>query len=640
MSDRHAEETGNELVISPDGMVACLCERLRLDWPDLQPFELCKNGAHYYLVVGSSGRVVDLAGLEGQARMKSPMGTPPLHVVDVPPVGAIIVPLGELNAFVELRGTVRNNRDIFVDLSLTLGREFPAFRVEPIDNRVELHFERKLMSGETEVVERALQALGIPIRARIVDPGVLKPEEPFPRMPQGDIDLIPSRALPASVPREVRSLVEEDEDVWLARRAELLLDQTSTRPGDLLPPSWKKLGLICVVNANVFPANNMRSYLTVYDTVVLSLPIEPYFDELLNSMGVTPRALLELLGTGRVKVLLPHSVDRYSAQWLAEASESFPEALIGSRRLACSVIADARKRFPLFCPPTDALDRRGIMLMLRDLAADVKVPEGLRAWVRVLSTELPDIWLLAPREIHREGAMATPRYGMGWIVARLIEELHGTQRTMEIMNASHVVEWAAALGGHAVPVATETYSEEAAVNLVASMCSPVESRSIVTSDCRVHRVVDGLLALDNDVPVVEFATDFKGADVARLRHLINEMAAWNQDDATLESAITRFNREVRRYERHPDRLKTLNLVGLVPAAATAVCMPESLGPWGKFVPLGLWLIGALISTGLEPTAKGPVGGRLLDYANGLLATKTPNAVLVSRVKKQIRGMKS
>lgn len=630
-------ESGGLIEVGPDAIVQSLGENLLLHHPELGHLEIWVEDYVYYLVIDAPE--AELGEIESWLAYNAMMGTPPIKFAFEPPEGARCIPQRSMQSVVELRGAFRNTRDVDSDLAISLPRDLPPFNIEPIEHGVQLNFERALSTDQYELVRKAVVDLDIPIRAKIAHRTPLGAPLSFQRRAQGDVALVPSRALPVGTPTAVRRLVEEDEEFWLENRNRVFSGSNPPFTQDLLPGSWKDLDLACVVDASAFPPQNMRSYLTLYDTVVVSLPLESNFGESLAGFGVSDRELLALLETGRLKILLPQPVDRYPVRWLAEAQDSHPDALMGSRRLACAVLADAQVRFPLLYPPLELDDRQAVMMMVKQAANEDGVPEAVRKWFNVLAAELPDLWLSAPLLVHREGALMTPRVGVGWLAAQIFKEFHGTDRLIEIMHAAHGVEWAGALGAHAVPCSTGSYSEEAAADFLATMYSPLEKGSIPIADARSNKTVDNLLGLDNDVPVVDFAREFVGADVQRLRRAVRDITIWNQDDDMLERAIEAYNRDVRQYEKRPDRLKTFNVVGMVPAIAAAAAFPELLGPYGRFLPLGLWMLGVLITSNTEPKHQGPAVGRLIDYVNALLAAETPRAVLLSRLRKQVKALK-
>jgi hypothetical protein len=152
----------------------------------------------------------------------------------------------------------------------------------------------------------------------------------------------------------------------------------------------------------------------------------------------------------------------------------------------------------------------------------------------------------------------------------------------------------------------------------------------------VHGIVDGLLAIDSDAPLKEFATHFRGGDIERFRMLVTDLAKWNQDAGHLQCEIERFNAEVRQYERRPNRLRTMSVASLVAATAAQVApiLPPQLQPWAH-LPFGMCLLSSLVGLASEATPRSAVVGRLWDRANGLLAQSPPRAVLVSRLRQQV-----
>jgi hypothetical protein len=151
--------------------------------------------------------------------------------------------------------------------------------------------------------------------------------------------------------------------------------------------------------------------------------------------------------------------------------------------------------------------------------------------------------------------------------------------------------------------------------------------------------IKDLLAIDNRVSVVEFAREFSSADIQRLRDLVLRLTRENIDPDYLNDAIQKFNAEVRHYEKRPDLLKSLNLVGLISAGvvATGVVDPSIQ----KLVPLAGILLGFLVNRIIDevPRYSGSVGS-LVDFLNSVLALKAnAGAVLVARARKDIARLK-
>jgi len=566
---------------------------------------------------------------------------PPLTIVAEPPIGSRRVEPRGIEATVDLRGVTRTRRDIFADLTLAVGAEFPEFALmNPIGGEMEIHVSSELDAEQIAALRAAVESLDEPVTFTIVHPSAPSDARSFYRPRGGDLMLLPSRAFAPDLPQKVRWLIEEDEEFWLENRREALLGKQGASAFSMLPADWQGKDLRCVVDATAFPPANIRSYLTLFETVFLALPLAEKFDEGLERLGVTASELADLLGTGRLKLLLPQSVDRYDMQWLARALDIGGENIIASRRIAGAVLADTRSRVPFLHPPLE-LEERRILIAALDSASKVpEIPPELRTWFQVIANESRDFWQSTPLSIQREGALQTARMGIGWLASGLHEELTGEERIIEIMGAAAAVEWAAALGAHVFPKSTETYSEEAACNLLAALSSPLDPTRVPVADPRIHKVVDDLLAIDSDMPAVEFATTFRGADIDRFRGLVAELTTWNQDESYFQQEVDRFNREVKQCESRPNRLRTMNITSLMTsvAAEAAPALPPALHAI-HHLPIGVWLLGVLIGLAAEPTPKSGVVGRIWDYTNGLLARASPRSVLVSRLRQQAKTLK-
>jgi hypothetical protein len=243
------------------------------------------------------------------------------------------------------------------------------------------------------------------------------------------------------VPRAVRWLAEEDEEFWLSQREEALLGGSGLAGSAMFPQSWNCKEFRCVVDATVFPVANMRSYLTLFDTIFLGLPLGDKFAEALAHLGATRTELVQLVGSGRVKILLPHSVERYDLGWLAEVLEAKPDGVVSSRRIACGVMADTRRRLPFLHPNLDFAGRRALMTAIQAAANDVEVPEDLRTHFQVIAKECADIWNFAALAIQRDGATQVDRVGVGWLASQLFQKFTGQERILEIMSAARGVSW-------------------------------------------------------------------------------------------------------------------------------------------------------------------------------------------------------
>jgi hypothetical protein len=334
--------------------------------------------------------------------------------------------------------------------------------------------------------------------------------------------------------------------------------------------------------------------------------------------------------------VLPQPIERYRLGWLGEAAEAAPESLLFSRRLAAATIVEARSRVPLLFPLGDVRERHELLRALAVLAAQ-EPRIDVRGWLEGLVDGLSRAWRFGDLIIHRQGAKGTSFLGIAALTAAVCRRVRGIDQSIEIEHAGEMVEWAAALGATVCPVATPTYSEEAASELVAAFYGGTSDEFLPSVTPEIHRLIGDLLVIDDDSPVVDFAKAFGGADIDRLRTLVGNYASTYVVPEDMDAAIQKFNDAVRGYESRADRIKSLGLVaiGLASAKAAGLVKPEQ-----ALIPLGAAILTGLIVIGGEEFAhRSTIVGRLLDAANGALSARRPGPVLVARMRRRLKAAK-
>jgi hypothetical protein len=197
-----------------------------------------------------------------------------------------------------------------------------------------------------------------------------------------------------------------------------------------------------------------------------------------------------------------------------------------------------------------------------------------------------------------------------------------------MVTAAAGVEWAGALGATVAPAAdAEPYTD-----VVASYYSRVNGNGVPSIQPEVHRIIPRLLVLDDDAPVVPFATAFAGADIDRLRDCVGQMARWNADPDQLDVAVTRFNDSVRALERQRHKVTALDILAVAPTVAS---LTGIAGSWATWLTLGLWVLKYLMPfAGSRMAEQSKIISRVFDRTNGVLTWSPPDAVLVARLRKQ------
>jgi|GEM_PF-3436492 len=618
-------------------------EQLIVQQPHIRFEGLWRDGFRHYIVCPDVQSAQTLKGesLRAWFHHKCRAITAPVEIVDTPSPSTERVPERTVSERAVLAGVPRNIRQTLTDLSLALPREFPQFTLDNPGAEVHLVTPKPLTEEERSTARNTYKSLGQHGALQFVvdpnrDPQADEYRYDLPVLQNGDIDLIPSRRLPSSFGRDLRFLVEEDDDTWVSTR-EALFSNADLSSRTLLPKEWLPKKLSCVVDASVFPPENIRTYLSLYDVVQLALPLESAFEKNCQALGLSAKELELLVQSGRVKLLLPQAVDRYPVKWLASVAESAPENLLFSRRLATLTVADARRRIPLLYPPLCPADRHALLHAMASGAGELV---GAADQDRFLSFvgDLGEAWSSAELAVQSRGAMGTSALGVGRIAGAIYEGITGRDIRLELWSAAQKVEWAAALGSHVFPSTSGGYDEANACDLIAGIYGDTVGAPIVKPHNSLSAITD-LLALDSSVSVVDFAREFASSDINRLRELVHKLATENVDPDYLAAAIENYNREVRAYERRPDQLKAVNIVGLFSAGAVAAGAVDPSVQ--NVVPLAGMLLGFVLNQIIGELPRfSTAGGNVVDFLNSALSGRMqPDAVLVARARKEVARLK-
>ena len=444
------------------------------------------------------------------------------------------------------------------------------------------------------------------------------------------LSLVPSKRLPSSLGKEFRWQWEADEDFWFEQRVPLLA-QGSVGSQMALPDTFKRSASACLVRPEF--GQNVRTYLPLYGRTILVMPIAEHVPLALANLRCTPDDLVALARAGRVQFLLPASPDRYEPSLVHRLAEEAPGSMLLSRRLAVATIADMQRRGLVQYPPIGIADRSALLSVMGAFVEGVEDPQHKRI-ARAAFSEMKRSWSWGHSPIQREGAQATVvRNNVGTLFAAMLEAVSGKNLHIELSVAAGDVQWAGTLGATVFPASTAEYSAQIATEICAGIYSGVEKTPVPTSFGDVHTVLEGVLGLDNDAPVADVATAFRGADIDALRAAVHRIAEPNLDPDFLRDAIARFNARVTAYDAAVKRQAKWD-VGAGSAAVAGLIGTAVGGAPGvaiAAVPVGTWLLGRLA----QAVGSSAAGARLLDRLNAANAVTSDDVVLVSRLRRRL-----
>ncbi len=558
----------------------------------------------------------------------------PISLVDSCPEGAVRIDEREINEIVDSGGGAKNIRNLFSNIIIALPKDFPQINICKGEARIiDVKVERVLTKAELLILKDVILKQGVPVRYKIyVDNSFLNEKEPFRyAFGNGDIDIIPSKLIPYRISKNLLEAIEKDEELWRDKRIKIFSGEINNL-GGLMPDEWDKLESRCFINASVFPQINIRNYLSLYEKTIIAFPILGREEEILSSLRITEDELIGLAELGKVGFVLPQSIDRYQTKLIEKIADSSPESLIFSRRLAAMTIISSRNRFPFLYPPIGIKERAEIIKCLYDLVREVDDDKG-KIFIPIIS-ELSRLWSISENMINYRGAMGTTSLGLGMLLSKIVKEMTGLERDLEFLSAASTVEWAAPFGSNVSPIFSEGYSDEHYVQILANAYSGINCYDYFRFNPINNYVLDGILSVDSDAPVIDFAKAFESGDISRLRKFLFRISNDCNSMEDAESIVRSFNKDVRNYERKSEQLGEWKISGFLQAAlGLAGTMISSrkpeLGMTMAGIPLGFWLIDVLSSN----RSKNEVLGTAIDTLEGILTGSKPDVVLVARMKK-------
>ncbi|MCW5829571.1 MAG: hypothetical protein KIT79_09675 [Deltaproteobacteria bacterium] len=565
--------------------------------------------------------------------------TCPVAIVPRLPIGArrladrTIAEIGRLTGEPITRAVLQNEIDLQVPDS------FPDYYTESGPGSVTIHVSRELSPEEQACLSQYLESQGGDFKIMVETPervsAAMEDESRAEQnisniLPKHDLILLPARKLPKNLPGNVKDTYETDQEFWLDHRDRIWSDPTFS-VNDVLPPTWNESSSKGFVDASVFPASDIRNYLSLYDVTCIAPPLDRVVSKD-DGLGLGEDELVELMKLGRVRLVFPQSLDRYSPSLLAKAAAIAPQGILFSRRLAAASICDVRRRVPLLYPAFDITEKRKVIQFLDVLATNAASPHGKKLW-KAFGDGLIESWHGPEYSIHLRGAVGTLSFGFGTIIARVQQEFTGRDLRLEMWSFGSAVEWAGALGAalNAPPSNANGYDQAPLMELLAHSYSGVVSDAVPVFSTEPNVIVPELLTISKAVPAVEFATSFMSSDINRFRSLVKNMAGAVVTPKELHAVVEKYNASISAYDKNMERWSRWGMKGLVYGGALAAAGPS--GPaWGLFLD---WLIEVIENHFGEKRIEVPPLDSILDYCKVIMGLSERGAVLVSRMRNDL-----
>jgi hypothetical protein len=417
-------------------------------------------------------------------------------------------------------------------------------------------------------------------------------------------------------PIEIMRLVEKDEDEWrtfVDRRA------SPTVETEYIASEGQSS---CLFDADHAGSLRLSELLSVYETVHL-MPSKDNLDWL-QRHKITQSELGDLIEMGRVKLVLPYSMDSYSG--LYELIEKIsPESIVLSRSLAARSIVSLQRKEPLLFAPINNRQRAialSVLSKIRTPYTDSLVKSYGRHYEGYYSSAMI------------RGAVAHLDIGIGPLLGNLLFAIKGVDARIEMAIAGAGVEWALGLNSAYIPrvFGSSSGAEFDETNnslIVASYLSRTSSLPMDPVANRLHTITDGLLSL-SEIPPVEVAKNFNGRAAKQFRTYARGLMAGNAKIEELEHLVIELNGETEKFERNHERLSRLKIDSLIAGIVGAQLKDaSSVGSVGA-----IWLYNVFKDNFKDEFEE--IGMSL----TSLLTSPSRDAVIISRARSSLNKTKN
>ncbi|WP_374035900.1 hypothetical protein ACETK8_10035 [Brevundimonas staleyi] len=262
--------------------------------------------------------------------------------------------------------------------------------------------------------------------------------------PRLDVETNPMFILASAFRKAAPRHVREDEAFWFdnieaVARGGLTIDRF---------PGMKPEAFRCFLDLTRGSGQaNLRQMVMLYDEVWCSLPLLEDFDAFLAEQRLTRAELLDLVGSGRLRIVSTQPEERLDIPFLDAVTERAPTALFGRRTTAALLMADVAQTAEI----SRLNDRR-----LREIAGPLVkgVSELIGGSPDALMQAL--FWPLQARRGALQstldlGSKAGPALGLGRALAEQIKASGGVDVELELMLFSETVHIGHALNATVYP---------------------------------------------------------------------------------------------------------------------------------------------------------------------------------------------
>lgn len=594
-------------------------DEFRLREPHVKTDGLWKSGNWYYIKCDDISlkpiEETELSLSEYFAGFIKIAGAP-VKLTECPPGDAVRISNRSHEDVAKLQGAPLTTSEFNQQFAMMLPLDFPTTTVSLQNRNWLVSTDRNLTVNERKLVTDLLTEKSI-----LVDKEIIFQQYDFPKKPKttqsSNLMIHSSKFFQKNISFDLQKKWEQDEQIWIDDSPKLW-----TNPQSFTQKKITKTR--CLINLSFEATHDIRNYIMLFEEVIIVAPLDKYQSFVLEKLGVTEIELIKLVEIGKIIFVYPYSLENYRFPLIEKIVDVNPNAVILTRELAIQTVIDSRKRNPFLYPSLSISERQSILSAFIQFATDAKENQQ-KMLFESLSKELIRNWSGMESFLAVRGAMGTNATGSGLLLAEIIRGLKGKDYRFELTVAAEPVEWAGALNATVCPIGSQ--GEQHNVSQLAYMLSGNRVDNKIDLLCQPNLATEGILTMANYVPAVELAKDFKGGDIQRFYQLVKNISTHHRPEE-IDDIVENFNKSVKQYESRNSKVEFWDIKGLLLDGVTM------LGE--TTIPTIVWRIaGDLL---IRQAEKNSSFGYALDKLKAVAHNTTPDAILVSRLKSNVRKL--
>ncbi|NRF28640.1 hypothetical protein [Vibrio coralliilyticus] len=551
------------------------------------------------------------------------------HTLGIPPaliVGEVLDTYRALESRSKFEKTQIHGQPMTMDetinqLVLHIPRKYHPFHVDFLwaTNEFKLTLKIAIPKNEQQDIQLICESVGYQGYDYIFEVDSTIPDFPgeveYKSNTHNNMQLTASGLIQKQFPRQLLARYEEDEDFWIQNRHSVFSGDKTEQRDRFLLPNFETKQTRCFVDASVFPRQNIRIYLTLYEQVVIALPLNNEAEYFYRMFKFNKYELKELVARGRLLFVAPQNLTRYSQELLLDIISVNPNAIVFSRRLAAATIQGIQKKSGIV-GTTFSSDEQYHFL---HHCSRIDNPD-----VQRFALMLSEQWQFGEFLVNKEGATSAHRLGISNLAVKSFQD-KGRDLLIELTTAGSSYEYAQGLGAHHFPFDDDNYSEAVACQIVSGLYNGVtNSRQVRESELQV--LLSEIFAVNNDMDVIELDSALSSSLIRSLPSIIKEYA--NMDEGEYFNKLRALKQELKTIESNKARLSKLNISGFAPTLIGAGMEFANI-KGGGLVALGGWLLNAIKVYASDSELKNnPIFTRLSSFNH----FTSHDAIIVQRVR--------